>query len=72
MALSKLLTARALAIALNMYATADASKANCGCFEFYLEADEISVEDDEHVESMSIHLPGYTDSETGCFKWIKK
>ena len=47
----------------------------CGCFEFYLEADEISImsgEDDEHVESVSIHLPGYTDSETGCFKWIKK
>ena len=43
----------------------------CGCFELSLETDEISVTsgDDEHLESVSIHFP---DSETGCFKWIKK
>ena len=46
----------------------------CGCFELSLETDEISVTsgDDEHLESVSIHFPGYTDSEKGCFKWIKK
>ena len=39
--------------------------------ELSLETDEISVTsgEDEHLESVSIHFP---DSQTGCFKWIKK